>query len=358
MTLFQMLSACAKVKGKLVCTAVTVLLIIFALSSKITTDSYTSVLQSSSVPLWEQTLNFEKLNFNNYTGTHSGCYLVPNYIHYVSFGGKPINYIQLVCILAAFKNQKPEKMFFHYDDKQTFTGKYWEVLEKMPGFKDIIVYNRTELPREVFGQPLSDDWRKWHGSDVVRVQVLMKYGGVYLDADSYLVQSIDNYRRFEMVVNWDEEQFLGNQVLIAHKDARFLKKYLDCYKSYDKEKWYYNAGERPTVEVLYKEPELIHRVKVLFGADIKFAINLFQHRWSGWRDMYAIHLLSNHQYLFKNLSNRAKFPVEFDENNIAYYNVTFREMAYEVYDIANIKWPKRRLDGNLVMDSNHKRFIN
>lgn len=357
-----MLSACARVKGKLICIAALALLITFALYSRITTDSYTthstSVQQSTSVPLWEQTLNFEELRFDNYTGKNFGSYLVPNFIHYVSFGGKPVNYIQLVCILAAFKNQKPEKMFFHYDDKQTFTGKYWEVLEETPGFKDIIVYNQVELPREIFGQPLNDEWRKWHGSDVVRVQTLMKYGGVYLDADTYLVQSIDKYRRFEMVLNWDEEQFLGNQLLIAHKDARFLKKYLDCYKFYDKEKWYYNAGERPTVEILYKEPELIHRVKVLFGADLKFAYKLFQQQWSGWRDMYAIHLLSNHQYLFKNLSNKATFPVEFNENNIAYYNVTFREMAYEVYDIANIKWPKRRLDNNLVVDSNRQRFVN
>jgi hypothetical protein len=28
---------------------------------------------------------------------------------------------------------------------------------------------------------------------------------------------------------------------------------------------YYNAGERPTVEILYKQPELMHRVKLRLG---------------------------------------------------------------------------------------------
>lgn len=349
-----MLSACVKVKQKIVFTVILLVLTIFTIYSTISIDikrerlakHSIKIQESSSVPLWEQTLNFEELNFDNNTGTQSGCYLVPNYIHYVSFGGNPINYIKLICILAAFKNQNPDKIFFHYDDNQTFSGKYWRVLEETPGFKDIIVFNKVELPHKIFGQPLNDGWRKWHGSDLVRLQVLMKYGGVYLDADCYLVKSIDNYRRYEMVLNWDEGQFLGNQVLIAHKDARFLQKYLNCYKFYDSEKWYYNAGERPTVEILYKEPELIHRVKVLFGADIKFALHLFQEQWRGWKDMYVIHLLSQHQYLFKNLSSKATFPVEFDENNIAYYNVAFREMAYAVYDVANIKWPKRRINNH------------
>jgi len=41
---------------------------------------------------------------------------------------------------------------------------------------------------------------------------MMKYGGIYLDNDVYVVQNLDKYRKFELVMGWDEGQFLGSQV--------------------------------------------------------------------------------------------------------------------------------------------------
>jgi len=39
-------------------------------------------------------------------------------------------------------------------------------------------------------------------------------------------------------MNWDEDQFIGNQVFIAHKDARFLKLYLESYRNnYHSDRW-------------------------------------------------------------------------------------------------------------------------
>jgi len=52
---------------------------------------------------------------------------------------------------------------------------------------------------------------------------MIKYGGIYLDNDVYVVRSLDKYRRFEIAMGWPEGENLGSQVIIAHKDARFLK---------------------------------------------------------------------------------------------------------------------------------------
>lgn len=283
-------------------------------------------------PLWAMDLNFEQLNFSNITGNPSGCYLVPNIVHFVRFGMKPITYVEMICILAAFKNQKPDTIFFHRDHNTSYTGRYWEILKNTKGFMDIVKFHYIPLPQEIFGQKLSTGWRYWHGSDIVRIQMLMKYGGIYIDNDSYLVKSLDDFRRYEITLNWDENQSLASQLIVAHKDARFLKEWLNTYKYYRSDRWYYNAGERPTTEVLYKRPELIHRVKVWFGADNKFIHNLFKQQWAEWKNFYAIHLLYRHQYLLHNISKKATFPVP---------PITFREMAYDVYDIAGITWPKR-----------------
>jgi hypothetical protein len=95
-----------------------------------------------------------------------------------------------------------------------------------------------EAPAEIFGQKLNEGWRFYHGSDIGRIHVLMKYGGIYVDNDAYVIRSLDKYRKFEFVINWDENQFMGTQVITAHKDARFLPLWLDSYRDYRSDKWY------------------------------------------------------------------------------------------------------------------------
>jgi mannosyltransferase OCH1-like enzyme len=41
---------------------------------------------------------------------------------------------------------------------------------------------------------------------VLRIEVLINYGGIYLDNDVYVVQSLEKFLKFEMVVSWDEPQ--------------------------------------------------------------------------------------------------------------------------------------------------------
>lgn len=298
-------------------------------------------LDDNQKPLWQQTIDFSKANFTNKTGNKNGCYLVPNYIHFIRFSIPKITYVEMICILAAFKNQMPDKIIFHRNHNTSFTGKYWNILKNTHDFLDIVEYNYVALPTKIFDQTLVGRNGIYHGSDIARIQIMMKYGGIFLDNDVYVISSLNRYRRFEMTLNWDDNQFLGTQVLLAHKDARFLKLWLESYRgAYNKKLWYYNAGERPTKTILWKKPELIHRVKILFGVDTKFIHLTYQTRWQNWKLLKTLHLLIHHQYLLQNMSCNATFPVEFDEKNIAYYPITFRDMAYDVYRVANITWPK------------------
>ena len=93
---------------------------------------------------------------------------------------------------------------------------------------------------------------------------------------------MDKFRICEMVIGWDEGECLGTQVLVAHKDARFLRLWLQSYRVYHSDQWYYNAGCKPVEEVLYRKPELVHRVKVLFGVKM-LTHNLYKMYWKDWR---------------------------------------------------------------------------
>jgi hypothetical protein len=92
-------------------------------------------------------------------------------------------------------------------------------------------------------------------------------------------------------------------------------------------RWYYNAGERPSTEVLYKDPSLVHRVKLKFGAHM-LVHKLYKSYWKEWKDQITIHLLFNHRpYLDK---ENFKIYGVFNETTIMPYNQTFGFMAREV----------------------------
>uniref|UniRef100_A0A1B6DY42 Alpha-1,4-N-acetylglucosaminyltransferase n=1 Tax=Clastoptera arizonana TaxID=38151 RepID=A0A1B6DY42_9HEMI len=302
----------------------------------------------NEVHLWDQNINFWSRNYSNETGTPTGCYVVPNYVHFIRFNQPKISYVDMICILAAFKNQRPDKIFFHTNFNTSFEGKYWEVLKQTKGFLNVVTFNYLPIPEEIFGQPLNPSHKHtiFHAADIARIQVMIKYGGIIIDHDTYIIKNLNKFRNFEATINWDDDQYLGCQIIIAHKDARFLKLYLESYRVYKPDLWYYNAGERPTTEILYKMPELIHRVKVIFGLDNSFINPLFERNWPEWRSLYSLHLLIGHQYMLqkKQIAENAYFPVEFNEENIGYYPNTFREMAYDVYDTAGVTWPKAELN--------------
>lgn len=41
-------------------------------------------------------------------------------------------------------------------------------------------------------------------ADVLRLEVLMNFGGIYFDNDMFIVNSLKKYLNYEMVVSWDD----------------------------------------------------------------------------------------------------------------------------------------------------------
>jgi hypothetical protein len=159
----------------------------------------------------------------------------------------------------------------------------------------------------------------------------MEYGGIFLDNDVYVVQNLNKYRKFEMALGWDENECIGTQVLIANKNARFLRLWLESYRKYYPDQWYYYAGCKPTEQVLYGRPELVHRVKLQFGVHMLLP-ELYETLWKEWRQQYTIHLMMQNRPYF-DVEHIQKWPI-FDEVNIKNSPGTIGEMAREIYGIS------------------------
>jgi hypothetical protein len=177
------------------------------------------------------------LNFNNETGAEH--FIVPNIIHLIRFSKPEFSFIDYICIQAAFRNHRPEHFYIHTDAaERTFRGKYWELIENDLELRSRIRILPLQPPSEIFGQQIEPDLRVYHGGDIARIKTLMKYGGIYLDNDVYVIKNLDKYRKFELAINWDEGQFLGTQVIVANRQSRFLPMWLDSYHEYHPELWY------------------------------------------------------------------------------------------------------------------------
>jgi hypothetical protein len=178
--------------------------------------------------------------FDNETGqTFDGRWIVPNIIHYIRFNQTNFSFIDYVCLRSAYLAQKPDHIYLHTNVKEKhFTGIYWQWIQKTESdLYNRIVIQPMDLPKEIFNQPLSEDWGLFHGSDVARIQVMMKYGGIYLDNDVYVVRNLNAYRKYEIAMGWDEGNFVGSQVIIAHRKARYLPLWLSCYRKYNPHLW-------------------------------------------------------------------------------------------------------------------------
>ncbi|KAK7584161.1 hypothetical protein V9T40_005124 [Parthenolecanium corni] len=278
-----------------------------------------------------ESLDTDFEGFDNESGIVNGAYIVPNYVHFLRYSTTLANvsFMDAVGILAAYKNQKPDKIFFH-TNLPKFGGKYWDILMDIPGLKETIEFKFIEPLESIYGQPLSRTYKLWHSSDLLRIDILKRYGGIFIDNDVYLVKNMDEFRRFEMTLEIVDEKSFGTQTLVAHRDARFLRLWRECYKNYDGHLWYYNAGVKPKLEVLDARPELVHNVHNLFGVrDLRE--ELYLRKWEEWKSQYTIHTLMRHlgQIREYGLSRNLEYPVTFNETNIRQYNVTILDMVLD-----------------------------
>lgn len=251
-----------------------------------------------------------------YVTRHDDSY-VPNFIHFIRLGNRPLSFVEVVCIRAAWIQQRPDILMIHCDNcNATTRSPFWKHIKDIPRLS----LRHIEYPKTIFGRRIS---YVQHASDIVRIEILQKYGGIYLDSDSYLVKSLDKYRRYELAIGWPPGHLVGTQVIVAHKDAEYLRLWYESYLDYRPFRWYYNAGELPTKKILEPRPDLVYRVPCDFGVHEAATRILYEQCSCAWRNFTAFHLffrVRNYYCPFDNFGT-----VDFE--TVGRYNTSFGQMA-------------------------------
>ena len=107
--------------------------------------------------------------------------IVPNIVHYILFEIHQIEFAHFISLLSVLKNQRPQLIYIHCDCHQLYGNYYRRVLKVANRTDTAIIVRYIERPKEIFGHKLSGDWVNWHTSDIMRIKVLMQFGGIYLD---------------------------------------------------------------------------------------------------------------------------------------------------------------------------------
>lgn len=154
--------------------------------------------------------------------------MIPNIFHFIfglekDFGGKPFSVAHYLSIKSVATVNRPDRIFLYY--KYEPSGYWWDKAKKLVELVQISV------PRKIFGNKLH---HFAHKTDVLRLLILNKFGGVYLDLDTLFIRPITPLLNYDCVMAQENYrgniQGLCNAVILASSNNTFIQYWLSTYK--------------------------------------------------------------------------------------------------------------------------------
>ncbi|KAL9544739.1 hypothetical protein MBANPS3_007473 [Mucor bainieri] len=161
---------------------------------------------------------------------------IPKIVHFVYGLRDPnptLDLIHYTAIKAAHDVLKPDTIMFHYH--------YMPVGDNFERARPMLTLNKVPLVERVFDRPVS---HYAHRADVVRLQVLEAYGGIYLDLDLISVKPVDHLLDREFIMaqeGVDGSVGLCNAMIMARPHSRFVQRWFATYALFDSAEWNYHS---------------------------------------------------------------------------------------------------------------------
>lgn len=131
--------------------------------------------------------------------------MIPKIIHYCWFGGKELPELAINCI-NSWKKYCPDYKIMRWDETNTN-------LEEI------------EYVKEAYEN------KKWAFiTDYIRLKVLYEIGGVYMDTDVELVDTLDAFLKHEAFSGFENTSQIPTGLMAAQKGHPFFKQLLNYYK--------------------------------------------------------------------------------------------------------------------------------
>jgi len=232
---------------------------------------------------------------------------IPNIIHYVYGLEKQTEEFYFVYYLSILSNvliNKPDIIYFHY--QYLPYGYWWDKALKY------IKLNYVNANNLMWGKKKINKFA--HKADKIRLEMLYKYGGIYMDIDTITYSSYNYLLKYDFVIGIQEENYKTetkdnitlycNAILLSKKDNIFIKEWINNYeKSFNPGGWceasvhlpYYifkkiSASDKKNIKILNKEcfyyPSYNETEKI-FENSLSINKNLITlHLWNSYSEKY------------------------------------------------------------------------
>lgn len=150
----------------------------------------------------------------------------PLLVHFVSGGGDKFAFGTMLHVLAAFDAFGAARAFVHHAGDVASGRWWWAQLRAHPR----VTLREIDEVESVFGHALTSHA---HRADIIRLEVLLEFGGVYLDTDALALRGIGHLLGAPGPVAMAVERPAGliNAMIIApERDAPFLARWYRLYR--------------------------------------------------------------------------------------------------------------------------------
>mmetsp|Transcript_7607 Transcript_7607/g.12119 ORF Transcript_7607/g.12119 Transcript_7607/m.12119 type:complete len:358 (-) Transcript_7607:242-1315(-) len=240
---------------------------------------------------------------------------VPSIVHFVwiTVPSRPFQLADFLAVKAARVNIRPRCICIHVVNGTEPGGEWWN---RARLYAEVL---SARDPVDIFGKPVNVPA---HKSDIIRMEVLMKYGGIYLDTDVIALRSFEPLMDHSFLVARGTMQKgdIGTAVILARRNSSFIHRWYTEYKNFDDSDWGHHALKVPyRLMKITKEQDYAHlrdwssslhtnsSLAGVFGEDFTILNILYfyfpsyvqldmifkQDVSSQLRESYAIHLWSN-----------------------------------------------------------------
>jgi glycosyltransferase involved in cell wall biosynthesis len=244
---------------------------------------------------------------------------IPNIIHYVFGLRKQVEEFSFVYYLSILSNyiiNKPLIIYFHY---QYLPYGYW--WDKTLCYVKLNYINTNNI---YWGKKKIIKYA--HKADKIRLDILYKYGGIYMDIDTITYKSYQELLNYDFAIGIQEENYgkdkitlYCNAILFSKKNNIFIKKWIEEYENYfNPDGWCeasvhlpgivlnnLNNNDKEKIKILDKEYFYIpsyNEVDKIFKTEGIINKNLLTlHLWNTYSEKYYKNIL-NFDWCFTNNS--------------------------------------------------------
>ncbi|KAJ3325359.1 hypothetical protein HDV06_004218 [Boothiomyces sp. JEL0866] len=263
-------------------------------------DQYNAVGLSSN-----QTYDHIKEMCSKYTDADfDGC-KVPNVVHLIP--GRGFKFHHYLNIRAIKKVLNPDRIYIH-GEVFPFDNRFF--MQAVSEFDLDLVVSRNF--QTIFnGIPVRNGE---HKADVLRMEALLKYGGIYLDMDAYPIKSFERFLKDEFSIgyqNQEQNYGLNNGIMISKKCSRFLLNWYEQYAYFNPDQWDTHSVQLPLK--LYEEnPTQVraYRHELLswwcFDGKVETLPMFKPYNGNNWKNVYAVHSF------YRVYAGTTPFPINFE----------------------------------------------